>query len=134
MIGVRPDRSMTFYDAIFNVSVVAYVNIIQNNGVLYVTAASNKRLLKDDGVLDPAVYKSSAGKQTVLHVGTHIKLCRRQIIYLGINIRILSEEIISGLSLQEIHVRVKIVIDACNIAPVILQLISINPLHILITN
>ena len=82
MIGVRPDRSMTFYDAIFNVSVVAYVNIIQNNGVLYVTAASNKRLLKDDGVLDPAVYNASAGNQTVLHVGTHIILCRRQIIYL----------------------------------------------------
>ena len=41
MIGVRPDRSSALYNAVLDVCVITDIYIIQNDGVFYVTIASN---------------------------------------------------------------------------------------------
>ena len=90
---------MTFHDTILNISIVTDINIIQDNGILNGTITSNKYFLKDDGVLYSTIDDTSAGDQAILDLCTYILFCRRKIIYLGVDIRILTEEIVSDIRL-----------------------------------
>lgn len=90
---------MAFYDTIFNISVVADIYIIQNDGIFDDAVIADIALLENNGVFHSAVDNTSAGDQAVSHIGACVVFGRGQIVHLGINIRILLEEIIAHIGL-----------------------------------
>jgi len=116
------------------VRIIPNINIIENNRILDVTVISNVRFFKNHGVFYCSIDNGSTRHQTVTDLCTRIIFCRRKIIHLGINIRILFKEIISCFRLQEIHIGFKIIINRSNVSPVIRKLVSVDFLHILITD
>ena len=93
MIGVRPDRSSALYNAVLDVCVITDIYIIQNDGVFYVTIASNIGFFEDHGIFNRAVHNTAAGYQAVFDLRAHVIFGRRQIVHLGVNIRVLLKEI-----------------------------------------
>ena len=114
--------------------VISNIYVIEDNGILDHTIIANIALFENDGILYHTIHDTSAGYQAVAHLGTGIVFCGGQIVYLGIYIRILLEEVISHICFQEIHVGTVIIVYRCNISPVILDLISVDSLQILIAD
>ena len=114
--------------------VISNVYIIEDNGILDHAVVTNIALFKDDGILYYTVDDTSTGYQTVAYLGTGIVFCGGQIIHLGIYIRILFEEIISDICLQEIHIGAVVIFYRSDVSPIILDLISIDSLQILVTD
>ena len=114
--------------------VISNIYVIEDNGILDHTIIANIALFENDGILYHTIHDTSAGYQAVAHLGTGIVFCGRQIVYLGIYIRILFEEVISHICFQEIHVGTVIIVYRCDISPVILDLISVDSLQILVAD
>ena len=114
--------------------VISNVNVIEDNGIFDHTIIANITLLEDHGVLYHTVDNTSAGYQAVTHLRTGVVFCGRQIIHLGIYIRILLEEVISHIRFQEVHICAVVILHRCDISPVILDLISVDSLQILVTD
>ena len=114
--------------------VISNIHIIEDNGILDHTIIADIALLKDHGILYHTVDDTSTGYQAVTHLGTGIIFCGRQVIHLGIYVRILLEEIVSHICFQEVHIGAVVIIHRCDISPVFLDLVSIDSLQILVTD
>ena len=74
------------------------------------------------------------GYKRIFHCTARIVFCRRKIVDLGVDARILAEEVISYLRFQEIHVGSVIGIYGSNVAPVGIDLVSVNPFQVFVTD
>ena len=75
------------------------------NCLLYTsTVISNEYFLKQYRILHRAIDDTAAGNQTILYIGSCIIFCRRKILNLGINIRVIVQKMLSHICFQEIHV------------------------------
>ena len=114
--------------------VVPQVYIIQDNGILYYAIITHIDVFEDHRMVDLAVDDTAAGNQAVPYAAARIVFCRRQIVGLGIDPRILPEEEFPDFRLQEVHVGPVIGFHGGDIAPVGVHLIAVDPLEILITD
>ena len=134
MVRIGPYRPPALHDTILNMCIISNIDIIQNDGILDIAVVADVSFLKDHRIFYLTVHNTSAGDQAVPDACSHIILGRRQIINPGINIRILLEEIIPDLRMKEIHVRLKVIIHGSDITPVFFDLVTVDTLHILITD
>ena len=114
--------------------IIPQIHIVQDYGILNYTIVSNKYILKQNGILNHSVYNTAAGDQTVLHHCARVVFGWRKVIDLGLDSRLLLEEIVADLRLQEIHVGLIIGFHSGNIAPVAVDLVAIDSLQILVAN
>ena len=133
VVGVGLDGSVALYDTVLNMCIVPDIHIVEDNGVLDVTVVADEGSLEYYGVLNGSVDDTSTGDKAVLNVDPHVILSRRKIYNLGVDSRILSEEVLSYLGLEEIHVGSVVVLNRCDVVPVILDLVSVDALHILVS-
>ncbi len=94
MRRVRTNGIAALYDTVFNNGVITDIHVIQNNRILNDTVVSDIDLLKENRVFHRSVQNTAAGYKTVLDLCARIVLGRRKIIYLGIDLRILLEEVV----------------------------------------
>ena len=123
-----------FYDAVFDMGIITQIYVVQNNRILDNAVISHIYFLKQNRILHLPVDDTAAGYQAVLYQTSRIIFCRRKIVDLGVNSRILTEEIISHFRFQEIHIGLVVSLNGREVVPVILDLISIDPLQILIAD
>ena len=84
--------------------VVADIYVIQDNRILDVAVIADKGFFENNGILHRSVDDAAAGNQAVGYLYADVVLRGRKVVHLGIDIRILTEEIVPDLRLQEIHV------------------------------
>ena len=104
VVGVGLDGAVALHDTVLNMCIVPYIHIIEDNGILDVAVVADEGSLEDHGVLNGSVNDTSAGNKAVLNVYPHVILSRRKIYNLGVDSGILSEEVLSYLWLEEVHV------------------------------
>ena len=80
--------------AVLEISIVADMNSVKDNGILDGTVIAYINLLEDNGILNLAVYDGTACNQTVPYLCARIVLCGRKVVNLGVDVRILPEEVI----------------------------------------
>ena len=93
--AIRMDRIAALDDAVLNVGVVADVHIVQDDRILDGHVVADVNLLEENRVLHDTVDDAARSDQTVFHDRVRIVLCRRKVIHLGIDIRVLAEEVIN---------------------------------------
>ena len=81
--------------------VIPDIHIIQNDGVFDIAVVSNIGLSEQNGILYHTIDDGSAGNKAVLYTGTYIILGRRQVLCLGIDIRVLLKEVIPDLCFRK---------------------------------
>ena len=114
--------------------IISKIYVIKDHRVFDHTVISYKYITEQNRVLHGSVDDTSAGYQTVLHSCTRIVLSRRYICDLGLDRRLLFEEIVPDFRFQEIHVCLIISLCSRDIIPVVIDLISVNPLQIFVTD
>src|SRR5699024_1112585 len=98
------------------------------------TVVANVNIFEQYGVLHLTVDDTAGRNDTVTDVGAGIIFCRRQVVYLGIYVRILFEEVVPDILFEEIHVGPVIRIHSGDVAPVSIQLISVDLADIFVTD
>ena len=93
--GIGPNGISALHDAVFDAGVVTQIYIIENNGISDHAVISNEYFLKQYRILHRAIDDTAAGNQTVLHISSCIIFCRRKILNLGINIRVIVQKMLS---------------------------------------
>ena len=73
--GIGSDRTSAFHNAIFNMRIVPYIHIIQNNTVLDVAVIANICFLEYNRIFNRSVNDTSTGYKTVLNNRTCIVFC-----------------------------------------------------------
>ena len=93
-ICICANRITALHNTILNMRIVSDVNIIQNNRIFnYTVTFLQIPVLNSDRILYCSVYNTSACDQAVLDFCSHIVFCRSKVIHLGVDIRLLMEEI-----------------------------------------
>ena len=118
IVGICTDRTVALHYAVFNICVIANINIIQNDRIFDHTIISDINLFKQNRILYLSIDDTSTGDQTVVHFRSYIIFCRRQVLDLRYDRWIFIKEKFSRLPVQEIHICLEIRIYGCNIAPV----------------
>ena len=134
VVGIRLQRIPALNDTVLNVGIISDIYVVENDGILNHAVLSNEYFLKQNGILHLAVDDTTAGNQAIVHFGANIVLRRRQIIHLGINLRLILEKVLAHLRLKEIHISLILGLHRRDVVPVFLHLVAINLLHVLVAN
>jgi hypothetical protein len=81
--------------------IIPQIYIIQNYGIFNYAIISNINIFKQDRILNHSVYNTSTGNQRILNICARIVFSRWKIINLGLNCRLLFEEVVTDLRFQE---------------------------------
>ena len=112
------DGVAAFDDAVLDVRVIADVHIVEDDGILDGYVVSDVHLLEENGVLDDAVDDAAGSDEAVAHRSVRVVFGGRKVVHLGVHVRILAEEVVADVAVQEIHVGAEVVFHGCDVAPV----------------
>src|SRR5699024_9712965 len=133
-IRIRPDRIPALPNTVLDAGIISHIYVVEDHRVSDHTAVAYKYILEQYGILHYSIDDTATGNQAVLYYCAGIIFRRRQIVYFCLNGRFLLEEIIPDLRFQKIHIRPVIRFRCGNITPVGIDLITVDPFQILITD
>jgi hypothetical protein len=58
-IGIGLYRAVTFHDAVFNMSIIANINIVQDDRVLNITVITDERFFEDKRIFNRSINDTS---------------------------------------------------------------------------